>query len=77
VILCLGATAAQTLLGRGFSVTRRRGDWVDSDLAPHVAVTLHPSATLRIRASAERKEALARYVDDFEELARVLNGSGG
>src|SRR5436190_717111 len=44
VLVCLGATAAQALLGRSFRVTRERGKPVESDLAPHVLATIHPSA---------------------------------
>ena len=58
VLVCLGATAAQALLGRSFRVTRERGKPVDSDLAPHVLATIHPSAILR--ADAETRESRAR-----------------
>ena len=47
VLVCLGATAAQALLGRTFRVTKQRGEPVESDLAPHVLATIHPSAILR------------------------------
>lgn len=43
VLVCLGATAAQALLGRGFKVTRQRGTFVGSPLAPRVTATVHPS----------------------------------
>jgi DNA polymerase len=66
VIVCLGATAAQALLGRGFSVTRERGRFVDSPLAPFVLATLHPSALLRIVEPTEREPAFARLVADLE-----------
>ncbi len=49
VIVLLGATAAQALLGRAFRVTEQRGEWVPSDLAPKVMATYHPSALLRAR----------------------------
>jgi uracil-DNA glycosylase len=55
VLVCLGATAAQALLGRDFSVTRRRGDWVESELAPFVTATVHPSSVLRARDDATRR----------------------
>jgi uracil-DNA glycosylase len=74
VIVCLGATAAQALLGRGFSVTRDRGRFVPSPLAPHVLATLHPSALLRIVDAEQRHEAFERFVADLtvarEALAR-------
>ena len=47
VLVCLGATAAQTLLGRNFRVSRQRGEFVPSTLAPHVLATVHPSSLLR------------------------------
>ena len=75
VILCLGSTAAKTLLGGDFSVTRRRGDWIESPWAPGVMATLHPSAILRIRDREERAEARRRYVEDFDVVGRFLNGA--
>jgi uracil-DNA glycosylase len=74
VLLCLGATSAKTLLGKDFSVSRRRGEWVDSDLAPQVMATIHPSAILRLRDSAERKAAVESYVEDFRSIASALDG---
>jgi DNA polymerase len=65
VLVCLGATAAQALLGRGVSVTRQRGQWLDSPLAAQVGVTIHPSAILRITDGEERRAAFRDYVDDF------------
>src|SRR6266566_9299446 len=47
VIVCLGATAAQALLGKDFSILRRRGEFVKSALAPYVMATVHPSSILR------------------------------
>ncbi len=47
VIVCLGATAAQALLGKNFRVTRQRGEFVESPLAPYVLATVHPSSILR------------------------------
>lgn len=71
IIVCLGATAAQALLGRGFSVTRERGRWLASSHAPHVLATLHPSALLRIREPAERHEAFERFVADLALIKDV------
>jgi len=47
ILVCMGATAAQALLGNNFSVTRQRGRWVRSSLAPKVMGTVHPSSILR------------------------------
>jgi DNA polymerase len=65
VIVCLGATAGQALLGRGFSVTRERGRVLQSQHAPFVVAALHPSALLRIRESDARRAAFEHFVADL------------
>ncbi len=65
VLVLLGATAAQSLLGRQFRVTKERGRWLDSDLAPHVLATIHPSAVLRQRDRERRRQELADLVADL------------
>ena len=72
VLVCLGATAAQALLGRAFRVTKQRGTWVESDLAPHVIATIHPSAILRQRTDEDRRRELAAFIGDLEVAAGVL-----
>jgi DNA polymerase len=69
VLVCLGATAAQALLGRQFRVTQHRGELVDSPLAPRVVATIHPSAILR---SENRDTELAAFVDDLRVVKRLL-----
>jgi DNA polymerase len=69
VLVCLGATAAQALLGRQFRVTQQRGRPVESDLAEHVLATIHPSAILRDPES--RAQEYAAFVDDLR-VARDL-----
>ncbi len=69
LIVCLGATAAQALLGRGFRVTQQHGEVIDSDLGP-VLATVHPSAILR--AGEERDEMLAGLVADLRQAAAWL-----
>ena len=71
VLVCLGATAAQALLGRSFRVTRERGERVDSDLAPNVLATIHPSAILRADAETRERERAA-FVRDLEVAASLL-----
>jgi uracil-DNA glycosylase family protein len=71
VLVCLGATAAQALLGRDFRVTRQRGRPVESDLAPHALATIHPSAILRAD-EAEREAELDAFVDDLRAAAKLL-----
>jgi uracil-DNA glycosylase family protein len=64
-LLALGATAAKALFGPSVRVTRDRGRLIDSPLAPVAALTLHPSAILRLRDHDEREDALASLVDDL------------
>jgi uracil-DNA glycosylase len=71
VLVCLGATAAQALLGKQFRVTQQRGRFVESDLAEHVTATVHPSSILRAH-DAEREREIAALVADLEVVARVL-----
>jgi DNA polymerase len=72
VLVCLGATAAQSLLGRQFRVTRQRGEWVESDLADHVTATIHPSAILRQRDDDSRHAEMDAFVEDLKLVATVL-----
>jgi uracil-DNA glycosylase len=72
VLVCLGATASQSLLGKQFRVTKERGKWLDSDLAEHVTATIHPSAILRQRDDESRHRELASFVEDLKLVATVL-----
>ena len=72
VVLCLGATAGQALLGRSFRVTRDRGTWLEWPHSPLVTATIHPSAILRARDSSDRKDAFAGFVDDLRFVAAAL-----
>ncbi len=74
VLVCLGATAARALLGSKVRVTRDRGRFLDSDLAPAVTVTVHPSAILRLRDREERQAARAELTADLRKVAAQLNG---
>jgi uracil-DNA glycosylase len=69
---CLGATAAQALLGPKFRVTRQRGEWVSARWAPHVMATIHPSAILRAPDEEARQAELERFVADLRILRDVL-----
>jgi uracil-DNA glycosylase len=71
VLVCLGAVAAQALLGRAFRVTRQRGQFVDSPLAPLVTATIHPSAILRMDAD-QRDAAMDEFVGDLAKVAGRL-----
>jgi uracil-DNA glycosylase len=70
VLVCLGATAAQALLGRQFRVTRERGRSVDSDLAEHVVATIHPSAILR--DAETREQEYAAFLRDLKAVAKLI-----
>jgi uracil-DNA glycosylase len=74
VLVCLGATAAQALLGRSFRVSRDRGRFVPSDLAPRVLATVHPSSLLRAPDAATRRAETARFVADLKRAAAALRG---
>ncbi|MDP2311851.1 MAG: UdgX family uracil-DNA binding protein [Pseudomonadota bacterium] len=74
VIVCLGATAARALLGDAFRVTRARGTFVPSPLAPHVLATVHPSAVLRAPDSAARRLAYEQFVSDLGRVAERVRG---
>jgi len=66
VLTCLGATAAQALLGKQFRVTQHRGEPVDSGLAPVVIATVHPSSILR---ADDREAEFAAFVSDLKTVA--------
>ena len=72
VVVCLGATAAQALLGRQFRVSAERGRWVKSPLAPRVLATVHPSSILRAPDDETRRAEMQRFVDDLRKVAEVI-----
>ena len=74
-VVCLGATAAQALLGKGFRVTQQRGELVESDLAPLVTATIHPSSILRERDETARRSAMDEFVRDLTNIAAELRGA--
>lgn len=73
VLVCLGATAAQALLGRQFRVTQQRGQFVESPLAPHVMATVHPSSILRAPDEETRHEEMRAFVRDLKLVASHLS----
>jgi DNA polymerase len=72
-IVLLGATAAQTLLGRDFKVTAHRGELVASSLAPVVLATVHPSSLLRAPDEETRRRETERFIDDLRLVSRKLH----
>ena len=73
VIVCLGATAAQALLGKSFKVTAHRGVFVPSPLAPRVLATVHPSSILRAPDAEARRTEMRRFVSDLRVAAGELS----
>jgi len=72
VIVCLGATAAQSLLGGSFRVSQRRGEIVPSPLAARVMATVHPSSILRAPDDETRRAETQRFVEDLKKVAKLL-----
>jgi DNA polymerase len=70
LLICLGSTAAQALLGRGFRVTVQRGTPVPSPLAPVVVATVHPSSILRAPDEDTRHADYKRFVADLKAAVR-------
>jgi uracil-DNA glycosylase family protein len=75
VLVCLGATAAQSLLGKDFSVSRQRGQTVRSALAAHVMATVHPSSILRAADEESRHEQMKAFVRDLSKVARFIKSA--
>ena len=72
VLVCLGATAAQALLGRDFRVTKRRGTFIPSNLAPRVIATVHPSSLLRLPPQIDAEAEFRRFVSDLTQAASAI-----
>lgn len=72
VLVCLGATAAQALLGKKFKVTEQRGELLRSDLAPYVMATVHPSSLLRAPDEETRRRETHRFIQDLARIAPLL-----
>ena len=75
VVVALGATAAQTLFGKAFRVTKERGRLVPSRFAPFALATVHPSSLLRAPDDATRDREIERFIDDLKKIAEVLRGA--
>jgi DNA polymerase len=71
-LVCLGATAAQALLGKTFKVSKQRGEFVESSLAPVVMATVHPSSILRARDDESRRQEMEWFVADLRQLVGAL-----
>lgn len=72
VIVCLGATAAQALLGRTFRVTKQRGELFPQAAGYLITATVHPSSILRAPDPAARVTELAAFTEDLRRIAKHL-----
>jgi DNA polymerase len=72
LLVCLGATAAQALLGKEFRVSKQRGQFVKSDLAEYAVATVHPSSILRAPDDETRHAEMAKFVADLKRIAKVI-----
>jgi uracil-DNA glycosylase family protein len=73
VLVCLGATAAQALLGKDFSVMQQRGEFIESPLGRHVMATVHPSSILRAIDDESRRQQMRSFVSDLRKIASVIH----
>ena len=74
VLVCLGATAAQALLGKNYRVSQQRGQMTPSPLAPFVTATVHPSSILRAPDDESRRRETELFVTDLKRVAQVMRG---
>jgi DNA polymerase len=74
VVVCLGATAAQSMAGRIVRITKERGKFLDSDSGATVFVTIHPSSIYRLREKNEQQREYRRFVADMKLVERKLRG---
>ena len=68
VIICLGSTAAQAVIGPKFRVSMQRATFVQSDLAPFVTATVHPSSILRAPSDEQRRAEMQRFIGDLKKI---------
>jgi len=74
IVVCLGATAAQALLGRGFRVTLQRGQFIERPGLPLMMATVHPSSILRAPDDESRELEMQAFVADLKRLAKRIEG---
>lgn len=72
ILVCLGASAAQAILGKEFRVTRERGKFIRSPLAPYVMATVHPSSILRARDDESRHEQMRAFIEDLRHISTAV-----
>ena len=72
VIVCLGSTAAQAIIGPKFRVSTQRATFVESPLAPFVTATVHPSSILRAPSDDQRRAEMARFIADLKKIRKAI-----
>jgi uracil-DNA glycosylase family protein len=72
MVVLMGATAAQGILGSQFRVSKQRGQWVQANIAPLVMATVHPSSILRAPDDDSRHEEMRKFVADLKRVAAQL-----
>jgi DNA polymerase len=75
VVVCLGASAAQALIGHDYRVTRQRGELQKSALGPMITATVHPSSILRASDDEARHLQMREFIADLKKIARALPDS--
>ncbi len=75
IIVCLGATAAQSILGNAFRLTKERGKFIEHPWAPRVTATVHPSAILRAPDEEQRHIAYRAFVDDLKRVRAAMKSA--
>jgi DNA polymerase len=73
IVVCLGATAAQALLGRSFKVTKQRGEFFPQPAGHVITATVHPSSILRAPDAESREREMAAFTDDLRVVAKHLH----
>ncbi len=75
VLVCLGATAAQALLGRDFKITLQRGKLIPGSLAPNALATIHPSSILRQPTTEDRQREMTLFIADLKVIHGLLSST--
>ena len=72
LLVCLGASAAQSVFGRDYRLTKERGEFREHPWAPNATSTIHPSAILRAQDDQSRHEEYSRFVEDLKKVKSRL-----
>src|SRR5262245_7328797 len=73
IVVCMGATAAQSVLGKSVRVTKERGKFIELHSGPIAFITIHPSAIYRQREKDEQEKEYRRFVSEMKQVRRKLN----